>query len=198
MKKKVLITSSILFLIIGIYLFVKFNFGNSSTSSIISKKLESEWDSSENIGRINNSNEKITFRKIDIIVLLNGKKIGDVNSTNPLIIDLNNDNIIVKNGIFFKSCNANFTKYIHQSFKSNTDLTSIKTDINGKINYSVNYEIKGNKSYKETKEIITNLIMQDIYKNAKSSIKFGIPEIKSNKYRTEKEKKMNNKNLIKL
>jgi hypothetical protein len=164
----------------------------------MSKKLESKWDSSENIGRINNSNEEITFKKIDIIVVLEGKKYGDVNSENPLVIDLNDNNIIVKKGFFSNSCIADFTKNIHQIFKLQTDSTSIKTKIKGKITYQVNYEIKGNKNYKESKEIILNLIMKDIYDNVKSNIKFGIPEIKKNHFKSEKQEKLNNEDLIKL
>jgi hypothetical protein len=77
-------------------------------------------------------------------------------------------------------------------------LTTITTDINGKIIYNVDYEIKGNKNYEEAKEIITNLIMKDIYDNAKSNIKFGIPEIKTNNLKPKVEEKVNSESLIKL
>ena len=77
-------------------------------------------------------------------------------------------------------------------------MTTITTDINGKIIYNVDYEIKGNKNYEEAKEIITNLIMKDIYDNAKSNIKFGIPEIKTNNLKPKVEEKVNSESLIKL
>ena len=198
MKKKVIIILIILFSIIGIYFFVQYNFNNSSVSSSILKKIESEWNSSENIGRINNSNEEITFKKTEIVVVLNEKKFGDINSKEPLIIDLNNENIIVKNGIFSKSCDADFIKNIQQSFKLETGLTFVTTNISGKINYKVNYEIKGNKNYDEAKEIIENLIMKDIYDNAKSQIKFGIPEINTTDFKPKKAEKINTESLIKL
>lgn len=198
MNKKNSIKLIIFFSIVGIVFFAIFNFNNSFVSSNMSKKLESKWDSSENIGRINNSNEEITFKKIDIIVVLEGEKYGDVNSKNPLVIDLNDNNIIVKKGFFSNFCIADFTKNIHQIFKLQTDSTSIKTKIKGKITYQVNYEIKGNKNYKQSKEIILNLIMKDIYDNAKSNIKFGIPEIKTNQFKSEKQEKLNNEDLIKL
>ena len=132
------------------------------------------------------------------MVILEGKKYGDTNSKNPLIIDLNEDNIIFKNKLFSNSCVADFTKNIRQNFKLQTDSTSITTNINGKITYQVNYEIRGNKNYKESKEIISNLIMRDIYDNTKSNIKFGIPEIKTTYFKVKKEDKFNNKSSIKL
>ena len=198
MKKKVLIILIILFSIIGIYFFTQYYFKNSSVSSNMLKKIESEWKGSENIGRINNSNEEITFKKTEIIVLLNGEKFGDINSKNPLIIDLNNDNIIIKKGIFSMSCDADFTKNIQQIFKLKTDSTLITTNITGKIIYKVNYEIKGNKNYEQDKKIITNLIMKDIYDNAKSNTKFRIPEIKTIDFNPKKKEKMNTESLIKL
>jgi hypothetical protein len=198
MNKKVLIILIISFSTIGIILFTIFYFNNSFISSNMSKKLESKWNSSERIGRINNSKEEITFKKIDIVVILEGKKYGDTNSKNPLIIDLNEDNIIFKNKLFSNSCVADFTKNIRQNFKLQTDSTSITTNINGKITYQVNYEIRGNKNYKESKEIISNLIMRDIYDNTKSNIKFGIPEIKTTYFKVKKEDKFNNKSSIKL
>jgi hypothetical protein len=53
MKKKVLIISGILLLIIGIYLLFQKSLKNTPVSSNMLKKLESEWNSSEKIGRIN-------------------------------------------------------------------------------------------------------------------------------------------------
>ena len=40
--------------------------------------------------------------------------------------------------------------------------------------------------------------MQDIYENAKSHIKFGIPEINTADFKPKEEEKMNKESLIKL
>ncbi|WP_298763483.1 hypothetical protein [uncultured Polaribacter sp.] len=198
MKKKVLILSIIVFSILGFYFFIQSNFKNSSVSSSLNKKLESKWNGTKNISRINDSNEEILFKNIDILVTYKGKKIGDTNTKNPLIIDLSDDNIKINNSLFSKSCNADFTKKIKQSFKSNTALTSIKTNVTGKIIYTVTYEINGYTNAAEAEETFINLIMKDIYTNAKSSIKFGIPEIKPVKLPNQKEVKLKPKSLIKL
>lgn len=198
MRKKVLILSIIVFSILGFYFFIQSNFKNSSVSSSLNKKLESKWNGTKNISRINDSNEEILFKNIDILVTYKGKKIGDTNAKNPLIIDLSDDNIKINNSLFSKSCNASFTKKIKQSFKLNTALTSIKTNVTGKIIYTVTYEINGYTNAAEAKETFINLIMKDIYTNAKSSIKFGIPEIKPVKLPNQKEIKLKPKSLIKL
>ena len=198
MKTKNLIILGVFISVIGIYFLIKYNSNNYSVTSNMSKKIESEWKSSEIISRMDDSNEKISFKKIDIIVVLNEKIIGDTNSMDPLIIDLSRENIIIKNGIFSKFCDVNFTKDIHQNFKVNTSLTTIETDLKGKIIYSVKYKIKGISNYEKAEAMITNIIMNDIYKNAKEHIKFGLPDILTDNLQTEISPKLMNDTKLKL
>jgi len=142
--------------------------------------------------------KKSHSKKTDIVVVLNEKIIGDTNSMDPLIIDLNKENIIIKNGIFSKSCNVDFAKDIHQNFKVNTSLTTIETDLKGKIIYSVKYEIKGISNYEKAEAMITSLIMNDIYKNAKEHIKFGLPDILTDNLQIEISPKTMNDTKLKL
>ena len=185
MKTRRLIITSILILIIGISSYIIFVSDVSKYTSKSNHNLQSKWNSTKSIGRMNNSNEKVSYKKVDIIVILDDKIIGDTLSIDPLIIDLSKDNIIIKSGVFSKSCNVNFNKKIQQIFNLSTDLTTIKTSLKGEIDYALNYEIKGICKYEKAEEIITDRIMNDIYKNAKNHIEFGLPSIVVNNLQIE-------------
>jgi hypothetical protein len=185
MKIRILIISVITLFIIGISIFAQNKSENKYNTSDLKYKLNSEWNSTKNISRINDSNEVIEYKKVDVIVILKEKIIGDTTAIDPLIIDLNKNNIVIENGLFSKLCKVEFEKAIQQKFKTNTNLTTINTELKGKISYSIDYETKGFFKYKIAEEIITDKIMNDIYKHLKENIEIRKPVILGNNYQIE-------------
>ena len=185
MKTRILITSGVVLLIIGIYLLFQNKFETPSYKTNIKNNLQSEWKSSKSVSRINDSNEIIEYKKVDVIVVLNEKIIGDTTAIDPLVIDLSKDNIVIKSGLFSKSCNVKFEKIIQQKFKASTDLTTINTEIKGEIRYNIDYEIEGVCKYEKAEQMITDRIMNDIYKHAKERVEFGLPTILAHNFQIE-------------
>ena len=169
MNTRKLIIFTILVLLVGAMFYALINLNFSYYKSNCKQNISSNWNNSNNIFGIANSDEKIVYKKVDIIVRLNKKVIGDTSATDPLVIDLSREKIIIKNELLCKSCKVNFTKKIQQEFNTYTDLTSIKTNCSGKIIYSTDYKIVGICKYEEAEKMIRDKIMNDIYTEAKNN-----------------------------
>lgn len=144
-----------------------FEFYQSSVSSNISSK----WNNTKSIGKFKESSEEISFSSIPVVVVYKSKKVGDIESINPVVIDISDKNFGKLWLPFFKSSDYYFTLTCTHASEIITDYAKGYLKIEGEINVSGNYSIVGLCSSKNANNLIVDKVMKDIYADAKKNIK---------------------------
>lgn len=172
MKINNLVVISVLIIIALLSLFIgtvtpKFGFHKSVTSNSITSK----WNNSKSIDRYKGSNEEVSFPKIPIIVVYKSKKVGDVNSLNPLKIDISDKD--------FGSLRFPWVIWSYYEFSVTCkNVHEIKTDsvigkfvVDGEINVSGQYKLMGSYSTETATNMIVDKVLNDMYNEVRKNIK---------------------------
>jgi len=141
----VICTLCVIFLLVGTS--SSLSFYQSSSSSMIT----SIWNNSKSIGKFNDSSDEISFSSIPVVVVYKSKKVGDVQSPNPVIIDISD-----------KDFGALWIPIIKDS-----DYNFMVPCSLGEIYVSGQYSIIGLCPSKIATNLVVDKVMKDIYAEAK-------------------------------
>jgi hypothetical protein len=164
-KNSVIIILSILVLLsisIGTLSFYK---------SEVSTSISSTWNNSKSISKYNNSNDEISFPTIPIIVVYKAKKVGDINSQNPVIIDISDKDFGLLWFPIIKISNYNFSITCNDIHEIKTDSVLGQFIVKGEINISGHYKIIGSCSTEIATNMVVDKVLNDIFTEIKKNIK---------------------------
>jgi hypothetical protein len=137
----------------------------------VSSSVTSNWSNSKSIVRFKESTEEVSFESIPIVVVYKSKKVGDILSPNPVIIDISDKDF----GPFWfpiiKKSGFDFTVICRNKAEVKTDFANGQIEINGEIHFSGHYKIIGFCSTANARNMIVDKVMNDIYENIKKNIK---------------------------
>jgi hypothetical protein len=143
----------------------------SISKSEVSTSISSTWNNSKSIGRYNDSNEKISFPTVPIIVVYKAKKVGDINSQNPVIIDISDKDF---GSLWFplvKKSDYNFSVTCNDVHEIKTDSVIGHFIVNGEIKVSGHYNLIGSYSTETATNMIVEKVLNAIYTEIKKNLK---------------------------
>lgn len=172
MKPKNLVVISTLSIILLLNIFIgpgplKFSFAK----SMISNSISSKWNNSKSFGRYNDSNEEISFSKIPIIVVYKSKRVGDINSPNPIKIDISDKDFGSLWSPLIKKSNYEFSVTCNDVHEIKTDSVIGQFIVNGEINVSGQYKLIGSYSTETATNMVVDKVLNDIYNELRKNIK---------------------------
>jgi hypothetical protein len=137
----------------------------------ISTNINSNWNNSKSIVKLTESKELFSFDSVPVVVVYHSKKVGDILSPNPLIIDISDKDFGSFWIPFIKKSSFDFTITHKDKTEINTDFAIGHLEINGEIHLSGHYKIIGICSTENARNMIVEKVMNAIYENVKEHIK---------------------------
>lgn len=139
--------------------------------SELSNSVWSTWNNSKTISRYNGSKEEISFPNIPVIVVYKNKIVGDVNSMDPLKIDISNKNL----GSFWfplvKKSDYSFSATCKGIHEIKTDSVIGQFIVNGEVNVSGKYKFIGSYSTETATKMVTEKVLNEIYNEVSKNLK---------------------------
>ncbi len=171
MKTKKLILICILGFFVLMAILLKNNIININIyKSEMQTSVSSTWNNSKSMGKFNDSNEEISFPAVPIIVTYKAKKVGDVNSPNPVKIDISDKDFGSFWFPFIKISDYNFSVTCKNTHEIKTNSIIGQLIINGQINVSGHYKFIGAYSTEMAKNNVIDKTLNDIYNEIKKNI----------------------------
>lgn len=172
MKRKTPIVNYVLGIIVLLSILigtgiVKFGFYRSEVSNSIS----STWNNSKSISRFNDSNEDVSISQVPVIVVYKSKIVGDLNSINPIKIDISDKDF---GSLWFplvKISDYNFSVICKDIHETKIDEVIGQNIIKGKINVSGHYKFIGSFSTETATNLVVDKALNDIYNEIRKNIK---------------------------
>jgi len=163
-----------LFIILALCIIVLLIGNNSSLSfyqSSVSSSISSKWNNSKSIGKFNDSSDGISFSSIPVVVVYKSKKVGDIHSSNPVIIDISDKKFGLLWLPIFKISDYDFTVTCKHANEIKTEDAKGYLNIDGEIYVSGQYRVIGLCPTKTAKNLVVDKVMKDIYEDVKKHIK---------------------------
>lgn len=139
--------------------------------SEVSNSISSTWNNSKSISPLNDSNEEISFPEVPVIVVYKSKIVGDLNSTNPIKIDISDRDFGSLWFPIIKRSDYNFSVICKDIYEIKTDSVVGQNIINGEINVSGHYMFIGSYSTETATDLIIDKVLNEIYNEIKKNIK---------------------------
>ena len=142
--------------------FYKYEFSNNTSST---------WNNSYSLNRFNILDDKVSFPPIPVIVVYNTKKVGDLTSENPLIIDISEKDLGVLWFPLLNKSDYHFVVNCKNTQEINSEFALGKSKIDGLIIVSGHFKFIGLYSKKTANDIVVDKLLNVIYKEIKKNMK---------------------------
>lgn len=174
-NKKIILVVSVLILILftaacemGL---INFNLHKTKTSNTFNSK----WNSNKATYNSKHSFEQKGDAPSGIIVKYDSKIIGDLDSKNPITIDISDSDLGIVWLPFYKYSDYEVLVDFKTEYSIKKDSTISDYSINGEINTSGKLKIFGISSYSKAKNMILDKIMNAVYEDVIKNIEISQP-----------------------
>lgn len=174
-NKKIILAVSVLILIlftVGCEMgLIDFNLHKTKTSNTFNSK----WNSNKTTYKSIHSFEHKGDAPTGIIVKYDSKIFGDLDTKNPVTIDISDSDLGIIWLPFYKYSNYMVTANIKTEYSIKKDSTITDYKIDAKINTAGKFKTFGLRTYSKAKNMILDKIMKAIYEDAIKNIEIKEP-----------------------
>lgn len=133
--------------------------------------ISSSWSNVKAVDANKNSNDEFPALDIPIVVVYKEKKVGDINSQNPLIIDISDEDFGKLWVPIVKKSDYDFSVTVKDMKEIKVGSVKGRYVIDGEIKVSGENKLLGTYTIKEAKNVVVDKVLKKIYDEAKKNMK---------------------------